>query len=63
MTIDVQAGHKAGVKTVAVVTGSSSREDLADLKPFAIIDQVTEVAGILGKLDISGKTSGGDICC
>ncbi|MCK5014610.1 MAG: HAD family hydrolase [Candidatus Omnitrophica bacterium] len=47
MTIDVQTGRAAGVKTVAVMTGSSSREELAAQKPFAVIDQVIEVAGIL----------------
>jgi phosphoglycolate phosphatase-like HAD superfamily hydrolase len=53
MTVDVETGHKAGVKTVAVVTGSSSREDIAALAPFRIIDQVLEVSGILEELGIS----------
>lgn len=50
MTIDVETGNKAGVKTVAVVTGSSTREELASLKPFKIIDQVSQVAQIVEDL-------------
>ena len=63
MTIDVKAGREAGIKTVAVVTGSSNREELASLKPFAIIDHVLETAQILEELDISGKPSKKNICC
>ena len=47
MTIDIETGREANVKTVAVITGSSHREEVVPLKPFAIIDQVGEVAGIL----------------
>ena len=63
MTIDVKAGREAGIKTVAVVTGSSNREELAFLKPFAIIDHVLKTAQILEELDISGKIPEKDICC
>ncbi|MDP3143526.1 MAG: HAD family hydrolase [Candidatus Omnitrophota bacterium] len=34
MTIDVNTGKNAGIKTLAVTTGSSSKKELADLKPF-----------------------------
>jgi phosphoglycolate phosphatase len=54
MTIDVKTGRAAGVRTVAVVTGSSSREEIAAEEPFAIIDRVIEVADILQQLNVSG---------
>ncbi len=38
MTLDVEAGRRAGIKTVAVLTGSSTREELEQEKPFKIID-------------------------
>ncbi|MCK5083582.1 MAG: HAD-IIIA family hydrolase [Candidatus Omnitrophica bacterium] len=63
MTVDVETGHAAGVRTIAVLTGSSSREEVAACKPLAIIDHIKEAAGILEDLQISGKTSGDDICC
>jgi phosphoglycolate phosphatase len=63
MTIDIETGHAAGVKTVAVVTGSSRREEMAPLKPFAIVDRVMEVAGILEKPDVAAPSPKKDICC
>ena len=52
MTVDVETGNSAGVKTVAVVTGSSTKEELASLKPFKIIDQVSQVAQIVEDLSV-----------
>ena len=52
MTVDVETGKKAGVRTVAVVTGSSTKEELAALKPFKIIDRVSQVAQIIEDLSI-----------
>ncbi len=51
MTIDVETGHKAGVRTVVVMTGSSTREEIACLKPFKVIDHVLETAAILEELN------------
>lgn len=51
MTIDVETGNKAGVKTIAVVTGSSTREEIAALKPFKIIGRVSDVSGIIEELN------------
>jgi len=56
MTIDVQTGHKAGVKTVIVLTGSSTREEIACLKPFRIIDHVLEAAEIVEELDVCAES-------
>jgi HAD superfamily hydrolase (TIGR01549 family) len=47
MTIDVETGRRAAVKTVAVVTGSSRREELAALRPFAVVDRVLDLVPIL----------------
>jgi len=52
MTIDVETGHKAGVKTVAVATGSSTKEEIDALKPLAIIDRVIEVERVLETMRI-----------
>lgn len=47
MTIDVNTGRGAGVRTVAVLTGSSSRKELAALKPFSIMKSVKGLTKIL----------------
>lgn len=52
MTIDVETGHKAEVKTVAVITGSSVKEEIARLKPLRIIDHIAQIKGILEELDV-----------
>lgn len=52
MTIDVQTGHAAGIKTVAVITGSSDREEIARLGPLKIMDNILEVVDILAEKDI-----------
>ena len=51
MTIDIQTGKGAKVKTIAVATGSSSKRELAGMNPDYIIDNVFEVAGILKSLN------------
>ncbi len=52
MTIDVQAGQAAGIKTAAVITGSSDREEIIRLKPLRIMDHILDVADILAEKDI-----------
>lgn len=47
MTIDVLAGKRAGIKTIAVATGSSKRKDIARLKPDAIISNIFELQGLI----------------
>ena len=48
MIIDLQAGRGARIKTVAVVTGSNSKTELARFKPYAIISRVDQVEKLLG---------------
>jgi phosphoglycolate phosphatase len=50
MTIDVNCGHRAGVRVVAVTTGSSSKKELKDLKPWRIIDKMVKLKQIMGEI-------------
>jgi len=47
MTIDVNCAHRAGVRMVAVATGSSSKKELKDLKPWRIIDKINQLKKII----------------
>jgi len=47
MIIDLKAGRGARIKTVAVVTGSNSKRELARFKPYAIISRVDHVEKLL----------------
>lgn len=49
MTIDVNTGKRARVKTVAVSTGSSSIKELKSLKPLAIIARISALEMIINK--------------
>ena len=51
MTIDAQTGQEAGVRTVCVVSGSSTQEEIQKLKPFRIIHQIKDLPGILEELN------------
>ncbi len=51
MTIDVQTGQRAAVKTVAVTTGSSTRKELQELNPLTVIDDIRELIDILQDLN------------
>lgn len=44
MTVDVRAGRNAGIKTVAVLGGSSSKVELKKARPFKIIPKVTDLS-------------------
>lgn len=44
MTVDVLTGKRAKVRTVAVVTGSSTKSEVRKLQPFKLIDRLTELA-------------------
>lgn len=46
MTIDVYAGKNAGIRTIAVLGGSSSRAELNKAKPFRIISKLPELKSI-----------------
>lgn len=47
MTIDARAGRAAGVKTVIVTTGSSSKEEISREKPYRVIGRIAELPKIL----------------
>ncbi len=51
MTIDIETGHRAGIKTVVVTTGSSTMKELKRLKPKAIIARITDLKKIINKKD------------
>lgn len=46
MCFDVQAANNAKVRAVAIVGGSSSRKELAALKPYKIIDNLSQLLKI-----------------
>lgn len=46
MTIDVYAGKNAGIRTIAVLGGSSSRAELNKAKPLRIISKLPELKSI-----------------
>ena len=47
MIIDVQAGRRAGVRTVAVPTGSSTREELLAEGPDHMIERLSELKKLI----------------
>ncbi|MBU1905374.1 MAG: HAD family hydrolase [Candidatus Omnitrophica bacterium] len=47
MNIDVQTGRRAGVKTVIVATGSSSRREIKKEKPYRIIGKIRNLVQLL----------------
>jgi len=47
MVIDAQAGRRAGVRTVIVTTGSSSRAEIKKEKPYRIIKEIRELPKLL----------------
>jgi len=49
MTIDIQSGRRARVKTVAVAGGSSRKKELAALKPMAVIRRIADLLKVVGE--------------
>jgi phosphoglycolate phosphatase len=47
MTIDVNCARRAGVRMVAVSTGSSSKKELKDLKPWRIISKISQLKEVI----------------
>jgi phosphoglycolate phosphatase len=47
MSIDAQAGRRAGIKTVIVTTGSSNRQEIKRQKPWRIIHQIASLGKVL----------------
>ena len=50
MTIDVNCARRAGIRMVAVATGSSSKKELKDLKPWRIISKINELKATMNCL-------------
>ena len=50
MTIDVNCARRAGVRMAAVATGSNSKKELKDLKPWRIIGKMNQLKEIIGSL-------------
>jgi phosphoglycolate phosphatase len=48
MTIDVNTGHNAGIRTIAVTTGSSTKAELKTLQPWRIISKIDQLKTIIG---------------
>jgi len=47
MSVDVKAGKAAGIKTVAVTTGSHTKKEVKQYKPFKIISKITGLIKII----------------
>ena len=47
MTIDAQAGKRAGVKTIIVTTGSSTKLQIRKEKPYRILKRIGELVFLL----------------
>ena len=47
MTIDVNCARRAGVRMAAVATGSNSKKELKDLKPWHIIGKMNQLKRII----------------
>ncbi len=47
MVIDAQTGKRAGVQTVIVTTGSSSRSQIKKEKPYQVISRICELSRII----------------
>ena len=47
MAIDIQAGRRAGVKTIAVTGGSCSRRELKKQRPYRIVREVGQLFRVL----------------
>jgi phosphoglycolate phosphatase len=64
MTVDVETGKRAGVFTVAVPTGSSTKKELADLYPDRLLPRAAALAKLLdtaGNRHIIERKPGRDI--
>lgn len=47
MTVDAQAGRRAGIKTIIVLGGSSSKNEIKKEKPFKIIKNIYDLNKII----------------
>lgn len=49
MVIDIQCGANAGIKTIAVATGSNSKNELKQAGPYKIIKPITQMKQMIMK--------------
>lgn len=49
MALDAETGRNAKVKTIIVLTGSSTKEEVLAAKPFGIINQISELLPLLNE--------------
>ncbi len=47
MAIDVETGHRAKIKTIAVVSGSSQRAEILQAKPLQVIENLRPVVSLI----------------
>jgi phosphoglycolate phosphatase len=47
MVIDAQAGRRAGIKTVMLTTGSSTRQEIKKERPYRIIGDIRELLEVV----------------
>lgn len=57
MAIDVLSGQKAGIKTIAVLTGSSTRKEIMVYKPYKVITNISELIKIIKHMEMCGCCS------
>ena len=55
MPTDIEAGNKAGCETIALASGISNKEILANLKPSLLIDSLEELSELIGINNISSS--------
>jgi len=50
MALDVETGNNAGVRSVAVTSGSNTREEIESLTPHAVIESISQLPDVIGSL-------------
>ena len=55
MPTDIEAGHEARCETIALASGISNKEILANLKPSLLIDSLEELSELIGINNISSS--------
>ena len=59
MTIDLRCARAAGIRMVAVATGSSSKKELKGLKPWRIIGKMSLLRKVINSLPLMGRVREG----
>jgi phosphoglycolate phosphatase-like HAD superfamily hydrolase len=53
-TWDCEAARRAGIETVAVLTGGFSEQELREAGAVAVFDSITELRGALDRTPLAG---------